>query len=403
MAILLVLLGSMAALVAYTYTSPLQEIDVRLDSSGEETRYTAKLAESGTAWENADKSSDQVYGNQYDGAIYNNTDSDFTDWSLTFDVEPGSYLDSQWNGEYTFSPDGRQLTLSSVDYNQTIPSHSSITFGFVMYSSRPGQFDTFDLRGATPISLFTSPLFWVIAALTFAMLVVMITSLIESIRYQRIDRMYKVSHEVTDQALRTFARIIDAKDRYTSGHSYRVALYSRMLAKCMGLSEEDQERIYYIGLLHDIGKIAISDSILSKESRLTNEEWALIKTHTTVGGSILNGFSAVPGIADGARYHHERYDGSGYAEGLKGEEIPLFARIIGVADAFDAMSSARCYRARLTKAAILEELKKGSGKQFDPAIVKHMIDLFTADIVPIKEASAAKDDAAPAAQSGATA
>lgn len=189
--------------------------------------------------------------------------------------------------------------------------------------------------------------------------------------------------ELSEQALLTVARTIDAKDQYTKGHSVRVAIYSREMAKRMGMNEDEQQRIYYIGLLHDVGKIGIPDGILNKPGRLTDEEREVIKHHPKIGGQILENFTAVAGIADGAKYHHERYDGTGYNEGKKGDKIPLIARIICVADSYDAMSSNRCYRKGLSNDVIAEELKKCSGTQFDPAIVPIMLAMMEEGAAPV--------------------
>ena len=182
--------------------------------------------------------------------------------------------------------------------------------------------------------------------------------------------------EITDQAVRAIADTIDAKDHYTSGHSRRVAEYSLEIARRLGLSEKEREDLYYAALLHDIGKVGVGDSILNKEGLLTPEEYESVKNHVRVGGDILKSISVIDNIAIGARYHHERWDGTGYCEGLKGEEIPLFARIICVADAYDAMSTTRSYRAELSREYILEELRRGAGTQFDGAIVPVMMDII---------------------------
>lgn len=142
------------------------------------------------------------------------------------------------------------------------------------------------------------------------------------------------------------------------------------------MSEDEIENIYNIALLHDIGKIGIPDGILNKPGKLSEEEFATIKKHPLIGYNILKNFTAIENIAEGARDHHERYDGNGYNGGLKGENIPLPARIICVADSYDAMSSARIYRPALTKNKILSELTEGKGTQFDPAIADIMIDII---------------------------
>ncbi len=184
---------------------------------------------------------------------------------------------------------------------------------------------------------------------------------------------------LTTQVMQTLASTIDAKDKYTNGHSVRVAEYSKMIAARLNMSVEEQDDIYYIGLLHDIGKIGIPDEIINKTSRLTDEEYAVIKTHPVIGAEILENMSEIPDIAIGAKYHHERYDGRGYPEGLSGENIPLVARIIGVADAYDAMTSNRSYRDVLPQSHVREEIEKGKGKQFDPIFADIMLRIIDAD------------------------
>ncbi len=193
----------------------------------------------------------------------------------------------------------------------------------------------------------------------------------------------KQYHDIVNQSLETFAHAIDAKDQNTNGHSQRVAIYSAEIAKRMGMSDEEQEQIYYMGMLHDIGKIGIPDAILKKPGKLTEGEMQIIRNHPTIGGEILKDFTAIQGISDGARYHHERYDGNGYNEGLKGEEIPLAARIICVADSYDTMSSKRVYKELHEENYILSELDQCSGKQFDPEIVPFMIEMIKDGTAPL--------------------
>lgn len=187
--------------------------------------------------------------------------------------------------------------------------------------------------------------------------------------------------KITLEAIQAISRTIDAKDAYTNGHSYRVAQYTRLIAKELGWTERQIEEIYYVALLHDIGKIGIPDHILNKPGKLTDEEYAIIKKHSEIGGDILKDITQLPHIREGARYHHERYDGRGYPDGLKGEEIPMEARIIGVADAFDAMYSARVYRKNLSLDAIVQELKRNSGSQFDPKFVNILLDLIRRGVI----------------------
>ena len=169
---------------------------------------------------------------------------------------------------------------------------------------------------------------------------------------------------------------IDAKDTYTEGHSRRVALFSREMARRMGWSFEDQEELFYIAMMHDIGKIGIPDRVLNKPTKLTDEEWEIMKQHPTYSGDILQEFTTIPTMSVAVRYHHEWYDGTGYPYKLKGEEIPLISRIITVADSFDTMDSKRVYREPLSMEEIVKQLKENSGKQFDPEIVPYMIKMI---------------------------
>ena len=199
------------------------------------------------------------------------------------------------------------------------------------------------------------------------------------------DRMGEIlkQKENSDQLLRqvvqSLSATVDAKDRYTSGHSERVAEYSRMLAQRMGKDETEQETIYYAGLLHDVGKIRVPDEIINKTGRLDQKEFDFIKLHPVAGYHILKDISGNRKFSEGARFHHERYDGTGYPSGLSGKNIPEIARIIGVADAYDAMTSSRSYRKALPQQVVREEIEKGKGTQFDPEIADIMLEMIDND------------------------
>lgn len=181
------------------------------------------------------------------------------------------------------------------------------------------------------------------------------------------------------QTAEALATAIDAKDKYTHGHSTRVADYSLKMARALGKNEEDCQKIYYAALLHDVGKIGVPDHIINKDGKLTDEEFAQIKLHPVYGNKILSRISESPYLSIGAHYHHERYDGRGYPDGLKGEDIPEIARIIGVADSYDAMTSKRSYRDPLPQQKVREELYKGIGTQFDPEFARLMIAFIDMD------------------------
>ena len=184
---------------------------------------------------------------------------------------------------------------------------------------------------------------------------------------------------LTKDVTEALANAIDAKDKYTHGHSSRVAVYSRKLAEMKGMSEEECDEVYYAALLHDVGKIGVSESIITKDGKLTAKEYEAIKQHPVLGAQILHSISEYPYLSIGASSHHERYDGKGYPYGLKGTDIPEIARIISVADAYDAMSSKRSYRDAIPQQMVREELVKGTGTQFDPEYARLMLHLIDVD------------------------
>lgn len=196
---------------------------------------------------------------------------------------------------------------------------------------------------------------------------------------RKAEEKKKQFQRLSIQVMQSLAGAIDAKDRYTKGHSQRVAMYSREIAGRYGYDEEKQEDVYFAGMLHDIGKIGIPNEIINKTGKLTDEEYEIIKTHPSIGGDILSNISEIPNIAIGARWHHERYDGKGYPDGLKGKNIPELARIIGVADAYDAMTSKRSYRDVLSQEIVRLEIKKGKGTQFDPVFAEIMLEMIDED------------------------
>ena len=183
-----------------------------------------------------------------------------------------------------------------------------------------------------------------------------------------------------EQTADALAGAIDAKDKYTNGHSRRVAEYSERIARAAGKTDDECEQIYFAALLHDVGKIGVPIEILQKNTRLSDKEFEQIKTHPVVGGNILSKIHESPWLSIGARYHHERYDGKGYPEGKKGNDIPETARIIAVADAYDAMTSNRSYRDAIPQHIVREEFVKGSGAQFDPEFARIMIHMIDQDI-----------------------
>lgn len=190
--------------------------------------------------------------------------------------------------------------------------------------------------------------------------------------YLRLKRTYL-------ELIEALTKAVDAKDKYTAGHSTRVSLYARIIGKELGMSKEELSRLKVASLFHDIGKIGIPDVVLLKEGKLTDEEFMIIKTHPIIGSKILAPVSMFADVMSGVKHHHEKYNGRGYPDGLTGEEIPLNARILAIADSFDAMTSDRSYRRRMSFEAALDELENCMGTQFDPVLAKHFIDKFKSD------------------------
>ena len=216
-------------------------------------------------------------------------------------------------------------------------------------------------------------------------------------REQKIQKQLAEANKMVEMGKQTviaIARTVDAKDPRTGGHSQRVALYSKQMAEAYGLSKKECQEIEWSAQMHDIGKIAIPDSILNKDSRLTDEEYAIMKSHTIRGAEILSDFTLLDHVIEGAEYHHERYDGRGYPKGLKGEDIPLYARIIGVADAFDAMTANRVYRKQMDFGYVLGELEKGRGAQFDAQFVDILLKLIREGTIDLNKLYGVKPEEA---------
>ncbi len=356
----------------------------------------------------------------YDFFVTNNTDDQISDFSFKLIFSRETYLSSAWNGALEihqnvkggelsatipdlrdYDPDDYALEMLRVDgesfvamkpgdyliYHPSaaanameipIGANEATTPGIILYVENGTDIheSSLELQYTFRRLLTSELLFWIsmggLAVWFIALIVVTITTL----EIKRYTERHERDNEIINESIETFIGFIDAKDPYTNGHSKRVAKYTRLIAKEMGYEGEELDRIYYVALLHDSGKIGVPDNILGKPGRLTEEEFEIIKSHTVRGSEILSSFKSLENVGEGARYHHERYDGTGYPEGKAGEDIPLIARMICVADSFDAMSSNRVYRRRLSKQSVIDELKHNSGTQFDPKIADVMLGLL---------------------------
>jgi len=322
------------------------------------------------------------YGMQYDIVIKNLSKMTMKDWTVKLTVPLKVRIDSSWNGE--FSKLNEEITITPTKDNCVIVAGETADFGMVIYTNTQENIGDASVTIYRNLKIYNLSVFWILTGFLFICFMVNVVKFVTDAKTKAINAQKDEYQNIVNQSFETFANIIDAKDEYTHGHSRRVAVYSRELAKRMGMDEDKQQKIYYIALLHDIGKIGTPDAILNKKGKLDDNEYNEIKKHVIVGGEILKDFTVIEGISDGAKYHHERYDGTGYAEGLKGEQIPLIGRIICVADYFDAMASNRCYREHIEVDEIVKEIEACSGTHFDPGIAKHMLDMINEGIAPIR-------------------
>ena len=356
----------------------------------------------------------------YDFAVANNTKDEVSDFSFKLTFNQEVYLSSAWNGSLeihqnikggekvadipdlrefkaddcdleTYEVDGESLIkMNEGDYLIYFPSTSTnaleipiepregSTPGFILYVPMEVSFNkaTLEVDYSFHRLLSSDALFWISCACLLIWLIALIIFIITSIQMKKYNERHQRDNVIINESIETFTGFIDAKDPYTNGHSKRVAVYTKRIAEAMGYEGEELDRIYYIALLHDCGKIGVPDDILGKPGRLTDEEYEIIKSHTARGGEILSSFKSLENVGEGALYHHERCDGKGYPEGKAGKDIPLIARMICVADSYDAMNTNRVYRSHLSQEEIIREIETNKGKQFDPEIADIFLTLI---------------------------
>lgn len=365
-----------------------------------------------------------LYGMVYRGKLSNYSEYSIQSWTLRINIHDTCYINSDWNGKVEIhqqtSSGEKVQTLDLRDYESTdmkldyikgdpdllIPLHegdyiiylpsedsdentvkamlkgsdSPVTVlpGFIFYHTTEDPLVFSDLTLSYQLNMHVTQLsaFYIFIVLAALWLLAVIVCIAVQISTYSARKRIEQDALIIEQAINVMTHFVDAKDSYTNGHSCRVANYSRMIGQKLGMDEDKCRQLYYIGLMHDCGKVNMPDSVLKKAGKLTDEEYELIKTHTTRGAELLKGFTSIESVRDGALYHHERFDGKGYPTGKSGEDIPLVGRIICVADSFDAMNSSRCYRSRLDSDYILNELKRNRGTQFDPRIVDCFLELI---------------------------
>ncbi|MDE7303801.1 MAG: HD-GYP domain-containing protein [Oscillospiraceae bacterium] len=370
----------------------------------------------------------KAVGTIYEMLVINNSPDTIKDWTAVVYIPEDMYANNTWNGDFEFHQgvkSGKEAvqTLNLAEYSRyditldnritsvgaMVPLYegdyfvyypnpdvyempispkkedsekdSGARIGFIMYIDNRAidyvaDFSQGEIRYHLQTSIFKNPFFWLLGVIAVIWVSCLLAMIIVKVNLKRFIEQQKRDAKALEQTMQTFVNFIEAKDPSTMGHSLRVAQYSRMLAEEMGFSDDECQRIYYIALMHDCGKIYIHDEILTKPGKLTDQEYEIMKKHTVYGSEILRDFTAIDGMGTGALCHHERYDGKGYPNGIAGEDIPIIGRIICVSDAFDAMNSRRCYRSNLSEEVILNELKNNKGKQFDPHVIDCLMSLI---------------------------
>ena len=377
------------------------------------------------SWEKKDTAGIGIVLNAkiYEMIVTNNSRTLMDDWKLRIDIKEECYLNNGWCGSFEihqFSDDGEErvqtvdlrnykqsdleieyriagqdllIPLKNGDYFYYVPDASGVSgevpikgssefsgavnCGFILYS-RSGSVDlsNYELTYTLYKSCFSGPegTFFVVAFSTWllAMIIIFIIFVI-SVQYEQ---RFLAQSRMLEDVFKLCCALSDSRDYYSKEHSLRVAKYSRLIAEKMGMDRSDCDTVYNAAMLHNIGNIFVSEQILRKMGKLTSEEYSMVKTHTSKGAEVLKDIKNIPHADEAALYHHERYDGTGYPMGKKGDEIPLVARIIAVADAYDAMANDRPYRKKFMKDQIREEFIKNRGTQFDPVIVGAFLDIM---------------------------
>lgn len=397
-------------------------------------KITSRSGDTGS-WQSdflTDENGEVIYikaiGTIYEIEMINNSSELITDWKLTMYIPEEMYINNTWNGDFEFhqftgldgenekvqtinlaqfsqydieldhhmTSSGPMIHMSAGDYfvyypNSSLGEHrltpggndsaGGIKIGAIMYTPHTDtsyviNFVKGEISYHLNAKIINNPFLWALGAVAIIWIICFVSLIMVKLNLRRYEETQKRDRKTIEQTMQTLVNFIEAKDPSTMGHSLRVAQYSKMLAEKLGFTETECDQAYWIALMHDCGKLYIPDNILGKPGKLTDDEYEIMKKHTVYGGELLKDFTAIDGIGMGALCHHERYDGKGYPNGMAGDEIPMIARIICVADSFDAMNSKRCYRNSLPDDVILGELEKNKGKQFDPHVVESLLALI---------------------------
>lgn len=422
--IVLILLSSAYAIYIYTFNHAEREYDSGNKCNSFNVEIAPRTGQTDSWPKIIEENGESVdyKGTIYDVTIDNIGNCNISQWKLRINITQDVYLNNAWCGtfeihqnvndkevvqtvnlrdykkeeliiDYTIADPDLLIPLYKGDYiiyhpdfaaNEYPISHGSskklneVVFGAIFYAKaeKAVEFDDFHMDYHLEKNYKQSHYFVLLCIGFLIWFICLIALASVEVNMKKAHIRFKQDEHIIRQSIGVFTRFFEAKDTYTNGHSQRVAKYSRMIAESLDLTEDESRTIYYIALMHDCGKCYIPDEILKKPGKLSNEEYEIIKSHTVRGAEMLEHFTSIEHIREGVLYHHERYDGKGYPEGLNGEDIPLVARIICVADSFDAMNSRRYYRDMLSKEYIISEIENNSGKQFDPKLVNIFLELI---------------------------
>jgi len=368
-------------------------------------------------------------GGTYEFTVINTAVYPIENWSLRLDIQKECYLNQAWNGKievhqnvksgnekvdildlHDFIIDYNKLEIESkgigkndlmihlnkgdyliyhplnekTNHEYPIKSNNSITVGMIFYYDQTLVVPDYVISYQFGKTIFQGTEFVIFVVLSLLWILIFSVALVWTVVRKKAEKDLAEREAMLEETMGLITSFVDAKDSYTHGHSTRVAEYTTLIAKKMNMPEREVRYAFYAAVLHDVGKCYVPDEILKKPGRLTDEEFNTIKKHTVYGGEMLKSIKTIKHISDGAKYHHERYDGKGYPEGLSGENIPFIGRIICVADAFDAMTSSRCYRPALSKDYVINEIRNNLGKQFDPNAGQAMLDLLEESKITIE-------------------
>lgn len=336
---------------------------------------------------------------QMDCRIINRDKKDtVSNWELCIDVPEGSYIESDkssWNAKFEllndklyirqfYAEESNSISFDEKDY--FVKPESSYGFGCILHTPIGWSPENSNLYFKyTPYYSFRQSEYasYITLALVCLILMTITYIIVKQFNYMEIQKINERNSIFMEEFLKLFAYTMEATIPHANGHSERVAIYSKEIARRMKLNSKACHDIYYCALFHDLGKFILPEEVMNKREKITQQEAQIMKLHSEIGGDIFGSFESVPSIGNIIRHHHEFFDGTGYPDGLKGEDIPLYSRIICVAESFDSMTTDRCYKDKLSMEEIKKELLTYSGSRYDPTVTAILITMIEENVAPV--------------------